>query len=75
MTQDNIKSKKRAFSRCIFSRLYFLRVKVSKRLVLHSKVAVKGLGREKKRLQQNIVDLFPDIRTIPGRWGLRGEWT
>ena len=34
--------------------------------VLHTKVAMKGLGRGKKRLQQNIVDLSLGIPT-PGR--------
>ena len=28
---------------------------------LGAKVAIKGLGRGKKHLQQNIIDLFPDI--------------
>ena len=35
--------------------------------VLHSNVPMKGLGRRKKPLQQNIVDLFPDIPTVPDR--------
>ena len=35
--------------------------------MLGAKVAMKGLGREKKRLQHNIVDLFPDIPTVPDR--------
>ena len=34
---------------------------------LGAKVAMKGLGRGKKRLQHNIVDLFPDIPTVPDR--------
>ena len=34
---------------------------------LGAKVAMKGLGRGKKRLQHNIVDLFPDILTVPER--------
>ena len=34
---------------------------------LCAKVAMKGLGRGKKRLQHNIVDLFPDIPTVPNR--------
>ena len=42
---------------------------------LGAKVAMKGLGRGKKRLQHNIVDLFPDILTVPERWNLHGEWT
>ena len=43
--------------------------------VLHSKVAMKGLGRRKKRHQYNIVDLFPDIPTVPDKGSLHGEWT
>ena len=31
--------------------------------VLHTKVAIEGLGRGKKRLQHNIVDLCPGIPT------------
>ena len=42
---------------------------------LGAKVTMKGLGRGKKRLQHNIVDLFPDISTVSDRQGLRGEWT
>ena len=38
-----------------------------KSLVLHSKVAMKRLGRGKKHLQHNIVDLFPGTPTDPGR--------
>ena len=38
------------------------------------KVAMKGLGRGKKRLRY-IVDLFPDIPTVPDRRSLYGEWT
>ena len=34
---------------------------------LCAKVAMKGHGRGKKRLQHNIVDLFPDIPTVPNR--------
>ena len=34
---------------------------------LGDKVAMKGLGRGKKRLQHNIVDLFSDISTVPDR--------
>ena len=34
---------------------------------LVAKVAMKGLGRGKKLLQRNIVDLLPDIPTIPDR--------
>ena len=34
---------------------------------LGDKVAMKGLGRVKKRLQHNIFDLFPDIPTVPDR--------
>ena len=33
-------------------------------LVFHSEVAMKGLGGEKKRIEHNILDLFPDIPTI-----------
>ena len=36
---------------------------------------MKGLGGEKKRLQHNIVDFFPDIPNVPDRWSLHGEWT
>ena len=43
------------------------KVATSKGSVLHAKVAMKGLGRGKKRLQHNIVDLFPDIPTVPDR--------
>ena len=42
---------------------------------LGAKVAMKRLGRGKKRLQRNIVDLSPDIPTLPNRWSLHGEWT
>ena len=42
---------------------------------LGAKVAMKGLGRGKKCLQHSIVDLFPDIPTVPDRWSLHGEWT
>ena len=42
---------------------------------LDAKVAMKGLGRGKKHLQHNIVDLFPDFPTVPDRWSLHGEWT
>ena len=38
-------------------------------------VAMKGLVRGKKRLQHNIVDLFPNISTVLDRWSLHGEWT
>ena len=45
--------------------------------MLHSKVAMKGLGIWNKPLQHNIVDLFPGpgTRTDPDRWSLHGEWT
>ena len=36
---------------------------------------MKGLGKEKKRLQHNIVDLLLVIPTDPDRWSLHGEWT
>ena len=36
-------------------------------LVLHSKVAMKRLGRGKTSLQHNIPDLFPGILTDPDR--------
>ena len=32
-----------------------------------AKITMKKLGRGKKRLQHNIVDLFPDIPTIADR--------
>ena len=35
------------------------KVASQKDLVFHSKVAVEGRGTGKKRLQHNIVDLFP----------------
>ena len=35
--------------------------------VLHSKVATKGLGRRKKHLQHNIVNLISDIPTVSDR--------
>ena len=35
---------------------------------LGSKEAARGLGRGKKSLQHNIVDLFPHISTVPDRW-------
>ena len=38
-----------------------------KYLVFYSKVAMKGLGIRTKRLQYNIVDLFPGIPTDPDR--------
>ena len=38
---------------------------------LGAKVAMKGLGRGKKRLQYSIVDLFPDIPTVPDRCGVK----
>ena len=38
-----------------------------KGLVLHSKVAMKGLGIGQKRLQHNIVYLLPDSPANPGR--------
>ena len=34
---------------------------------LGAKVTMKGLGRGKKRLQYNIVDLFPDIPMVPDK--------
>ena len=40
-----------------------------------AKVVMKRLGRGKKRPQHNIVDLFPDIPTVPDRKSLHGEWT
>ena len=42
---------------------------------LGAKAAMKGLGREKKCLHHNTVDLFLDISTVPDRWSLHGEWT
>ena len=42
---------------------------------LHSKVAMKGLGRGMKRLQHNIVDLFPGTPSNLDRWSLHDEWT
>ena len=42
--------------------------------MLQSKVAMKGLGGELKRLQYNIVYLFLDIPTAPERVSLHGEW-
>ena len=35
--------------------------------MLHSNVAMKGLGIGNKRLQHNIVDLFPGSPTDPDR--------
>ena len=35
---------------------------------------MKELGRGKKRLQHNIVDLYPGLPT-PDRWSLQGGWT
>ena len=44
--------------------------------MVHSKVASSEvLGLEKKRLQHNIVDVFPGIPTDPDKWSLHGEWT
>ena len=43
--------------------------------MLHSKVAMKGLGMAKKRLQHNIVDLFSGSPADPDRWSLDSEWT
>ena len=43
--------------------------------MLHSEVAVKGLGIGNKRLQHNIVDLFLGSSTDPDRRSLHGEWT
>ena len=40
-----------------------------------AKITMKKLGRGKKRLQHNIVDLFPDIPTIADRWSIHSEWT
>ena len=53
----------------------FLVCKQDKVARLGAKVAMKGLDREKKHLQHNIVNLFPDIPTVPDRWSLHGEWT
>ena len=36
---------------------------------------MKGLGIGNKRLQHNIVDLFPGSPTDPDRWSLHGECT
>ena len=33
-----------------------------------------GIGIGQKRLQHNIVDLFPVSPTNPDRWSLHGEW-
>ena len=41
--------------------------------VLHTKVVMQGLGREKKRLQHNNVDLSYGIPT-PDRRNLHGGW-
>ena len=38
------------------------------------KVAMKGLGIGKKHLRY-IVDLFPDIPSVPDSRSLHGEWT
>ena len=43
------------------------KVACQKGFVLHSKVAMKRLGLEKKRLQYNIVDLFAGIPTDSDR--------
>ena len=36
---------------------------------------MKELGGGKKRLQGNIIDLFPEIPTFPDRENLHSEWT
>ena len=46
-----------------------------KSLVFHCKVAMEELGGEKKHLQYNITDLFPDISTVLDRWNLNSKHT
>ena len=41
--------------------------------LLHNKAGMKGLGRRKKRLQYNIVDLSPEIPN-QDKWTLHGGW-
>ena len=42
---------------------------------LGAKVAMKGLGRGKKRLQHNFSNLFLNIPIPPDKWSLHGKWT
>ena len=46
---------------------------LEKGLLLHSNVAMKGLGRNK--LEHNIVHLLADITTVPGRCSLEFGWS